>query len=195
MLEYFPSLRSPYTAVGHAAVEAMVERSKVELHLRPVMPMLMRGVTAPRQKQQFILADSVREARAKNVAFGNFVDPFGEPVRRGFALFPGAQAQGKGLAFIGAYLSAAFAEGIDIDSKHGLQQVVTNAGLDWQTTVDHPDNTNWKSLLDTNVNAMLGAGLWGVPSFRVSSPGEPDFCCWGQDRIWRVEHELARRSA
>ncbi|MEC8620255.1 MAG: DsbA family protein [Pseudomonadota bacterium] len=195
MLEYFPSLRSPYTAVGHASVEAMVERSKVELHLRPVMPMLMRGVTAPRQKQQFIMADSVREARAKNVAFGNFVDPFGEPVRRGFALFPGAQAQGKGLAFIGAYLSAAFAEGIDIDSKRGLQQVVTNAGLDWQTTVDHPDNTNWKSLLDTNVNAMLGAGLWGVPSFRVSSPGEPDFCCWGQDRIWRVEHELARRSA
>ena len=195
MLEYFPSLRSPYTAVGHAAVEAMVERSKVALHLRPVMPMLMRGVAAPRQKQQFILVDSVREARAKNVAFGNFVDPFGEPVRRAFALFPGAQAQGQGLAFIGAYLSAAFAEGIDIDSKHGLQQVVTNAGLDWQTTVDHPDNANWKSLLDTNVDAMLGAGLWGVPSFRVSSPGEPDFCCWGQDRIWRVEHELARRSA
>jgi 2-hydroxychromene-2-carboxylate isomerase len=194
-LEYFPSLRSPYTAVGHAAVEAMVERSKVALNLRPVMPMLMRGVTAPRQKQQFIMADSVREARAKNVAFGNFVDPFGEPVRRGFALFPGAQAQGKGLAFIGAYLSAAFAEGVDIDSKRGLQQVVTNAGLDWQTTVDHPDNANWKSLLDTNVNAMLDAGLWGVPSFRVSSPGEPDFCCWGQDRIWRVEHELARRSA
>ena len=194
-LEYFPSLRSPYTAVGHAAVEAMVERSKVALNLRPVMPMLMRGVTAPRQKQQFIMADSVREARAKNVTFGNFVDPFGEPVRRGFALFPGAQAQGKGLAFIGAYLSAAFAEGVDIDSKRGLQQVVTNAGLDWQTTVDHPDNANWKSLLDTNVNAMLDAGLWGVPSFRVSSPGEPDFCCWGQDRIWRVEHELARRSA
>ena len=120
MLEYFPSLRSPYTAVGHAAVEAMVERSKVALHLRPVMPMLMRGVTAPRQKQQFIMVDSVREAQAKNVAFGNFVDPFGEPVRRGFALFPGAQAQGKGLAFIGAYLNAAFAEGIDIDSKRGL---------------------------------------------------------------------------
>ena len=193
-LEYFPSLRSPYTAVGHSIIEDLVARSSVTLNLRPVMPMLMRGVTAPQPKQRFILSDSVREARAKGIAFGNFVDPFGEPVRRGFALFPGALAQGKGMAFIGAYLSAAFAEGIDIDSKRGLQQVVANAGLEWQTTVNHPDNADWQNLLDTNVNAMLQAGLWGVPSFRVSSPDEPDFCCWGQDRIWRVEHELARRS-
>jgi 2-hydroxychromene-2-carboxylate isomerase len=193
-LEYFPSLRSPYTAVGHSIVEDLVARSDVTLNLRPVMPMLMRGVTAPQPKQRFILSDSVREARAKGIAFGNFVDPFGEPVRRGFALFPGALAQGKGMAFIGAYLSAAFAEGIDIDSKRGLQQVVANAGLEWQTTVNHPDNADWQNLLDTNVNAMLQAGLWGVPSFRVSSPDEPDFCCWGQDRIWRVGHELARRS-
>jgi 2-hydroxychromene-2-carboxylate isomerase len=155
----------------------------------------MRGVTAPQPKQRFILSDSVREARAKGIAFGNFVDPFGEPVKRGFALFPGAKAQGKGMAFIGAYLNAAFAQGIDIDSKRGLQQVVADAGLDWQATVDHPDNANWQRLLDTNVNSMLQAGLWGVPSFRVSSPDEPDFCCWGQDRIWRVAHDLARRSA
>ena len=194
-LEYFPSLRSPYTAVGHSTVEDLVARSHVALNLRPVMPMLMRGVTAPQPKQRFILSDSVREARAKGIAFGNFVDPFGEPVKRGFALFPGAKAQGKGMAFIGAYLNAAFAQGIDIDSKRGLQQVVADAGLDWQATVDHPDNANWQRLLDTNVNSMLQAGLWGVPSFRVSSPDEPDFCCWGQDRIWRVEHELARRSA
>jgi 2-hydroxychromene-2-carboxylate isomerase len=194
-LEYFPSLRSPYTAVGHSTVEDLVARSHVALNLRPVMPMLMRGVTAPQPKQRFILSDSVREARAKGIAFGNFVDPFGEPVKRGFALFPGARAQGKGMAFIGAYLNAAFAQGIDIDSKRGLQQVVADAGLDWQATVDHPDNANWQRLLDTNVHSMLQAGLWGVPSFRVSSPDEPDFCCWGQDRIWRVEHELARRSA
>lgn len=193
-LEYFPSLRSPYSAIAHAAVEALIKRSGVNLRLRPVMPMLMRGVTAPRPKQQYIISDCTREARAKGIPFGNFVDPFGEPVRREFALFPGALAQGKGMAFIGAYLSGAFSEGIDIDSKRGLQQVVTNAELEWQATANHHDSIAWSDLLEDNVNAMLQAGLWGVPSFRISSPGEPDFCCWGQDRIWRVEHELARRS-
>ena len=80
-LEYFPSLRSPYTAVGHSAVEDLVARSHVALNLRPVMPMLMRGVTAPQPKQRFILSDSVREARAKGIAFRNFVDPFGDSRR------------------------------------------------------------------------------------------------------------------
>lgn len=193
-LEYFPSLRSPYSAVAHPAVEALANKSQINLVPRPVMPMLMRGVTAPAAKQRYILTDCAREAQAHGVPFGNFVDPFGEPVKRGFALFPGAQAQGKGMAFIGAYLQAAFAAGIDIDSKKGLQQVVNNAGLDWATTVSHADSENWPELLENNVSSMLDAGLWGVPSFRISSPGEPDFCCWGQDRIWRVEHELALRS-
>ena len=193
-LEYFPSLRSPYSAVAHPAVEALVNKSQVGLELRPVMPMLMRGVTAPTAKQRYILTDCAREAQANGVPFGNFVDPFGEPVKRGFALFPGALAQGKGMAFIGAYLQAAFAAGIDIDSKKGLRQVLDNAGLDWEATVSHNDSTSWPELLESNVSSMLDAGLWGVPSFRISSPGEPDFCCWGQDRIWRVEHELALRS-
>lgn len=193
-LEYYPSLRSPYSAIAHAAVERLASRTQVALTLRPVMPMLMRGVTAPRHKQRYILTDCTREARASNIPFGNFVDPFGDPVKRGFALFPGAVAQGKGMAFVGAYLSAAFAEGIDIDSENGLRQVIANAGLAWEPTQSHPDSDAWTQLLEDNVSAMLGAGLWGVPSFRVSSPGEPDACCWGQDRIWRVEHELARRS-
>ena len=193
-LEYFPSLRSPYTAIAHAAVNDLVNRSGVNLTLRPVMPMLMRGIPAPRAKQNYIITDCAREARAKGIAFGNFVDPFGEPVKRGFRLFPGALAQDKGMAFVGAFLDAAFANGTDIDSERGLRDVVTQAGLDWQTTSNHPDNQSWEELLEANLQAMLDAGLWGVPSFRVSSPGEADFCCWGQDRIWRVEHEIAQRS-
>ena len=193
-LEYYPSLRSPYSAIAHAEVERLITTTQVELVLRPVMPMLMRGVTAPRHKQRYIITDCAREARARDIPFGNFVDPFGEPVKRGFALFPGALAQGKGMAFVGAFLSAAFAQGIDIDSEEGLREVIANAGLLWEATHLHPDRGSWAQLLEENVNAMLGAGLWGVPSFRISSPGEPDFYCWGQDRIWRVEHELARRS-
>lgn len=125
--------------------------------------------------------------------FGNFVDPLSEPVKRGFALFPGALAQGKGMAFIGAYLQTAFAAGVDIDSKKGLRQVLDIAGLDWEATVSHNDSASRSEVLESNVSSMLDAGLWGVPSFRISSCGEPDFCCWSPDRIWRVKHDLAVR--
>ena len=194
VLEYFPSLRSPYTAVGHQRVLDLIARSGVTVKLRPVMPMMMRGVEAPRPKQLYIITDAAREARAHCVPFGRVVDPFGEPVRRAFALFPGAVALGAGMAFVTAYLSAAWAEGIDISTEAGLRQVAANAGLDWDELQAASRDADWSALLDENLNAMLDAGLWGVPSFRVTGGTEEDaYACWGQDRIWRVENEIAKR--
>lgn len=193
-LEYFPSLRSPYTAVGHAAVVDLVERSGVTLRLRPVMPMMMRGVPAPLAKQRYIITDAAREARERGVPFGRIVDPFGEPVKRAFALFPAAAELGRGLDFVTAYLAAAWADGVDITGEPGLQHVVERAGLGWTELTNRARGGDWQRLLDDNVEAMLGAGLWGVPSFRVSGGNDPEpFACWGQDRIWRVEQEIARR--
>lgn len=197
-LEYFPSLRSPYTAIGHSRVLRIIEHTGVKLELRPVMPMLMRGVPAPRAKQQWIISDAAREARYHQVPFGNVVDPFGEPVKRAFALFPSAARLGKGMEFTTAYLAAAWAEGTDITSEQGLAQVAEQAGLDFFALTKAAENDAWEALLTDNVNSMLGAGLWGVPSFRVSGGSGPRaasaFACWGQDRLWRVTQEVIARA-
>jgi len=194
-VEYFPSLRSPYTAIGHARVVDLVARSGVTLKLRPVMPMLMRGIPAPFAKQQYIIIDSAREARARDVPFGHIVDPFGEPVKNAFALFPAAMTLGKGMDFVTAYLAAAWADGIDITTEAGLQRVASNAGIDWGALQRSRQGTDWEAVLEHNVNEWLAAGLWGVPSFRVTGGNDATaFACWGQDRIWRVENEIARRA-
>lgn len=197
-LEYFPSLRSPYTAVGHSSVIDLVSRFSGTFRLRPVMPMLMRGVPAPKIKQRYIIMDAARAARANRVEFGGFVDPFGAPVKIGFALFHQAVLQDKGLEFVGAYLRGAFAKAIDISSFSGLQQILDHAGVtgNAKELAQHQrQHQEGQAVLDDNLQSMLAAGLWGVPSFRISNPNHTeDFCCWGQDRIWRVEHEIARRS-
>jgi hypothetical protein len=64
----------------------LIARSGVTAKLRPVMPMMMRGVSAPVAKQRYIVMDAARQARARGVPFGRIVDPFGEPVRRAFAM-------------------------------------------------------------------------------------------------------------
>ena len=194
-LEYFPSLRSPYTAIGHHRVLDLVARTGVNLVLRPVIPMMMRGIPAPRQKRLYIMTDAAREARYYGVPFGRFVDPLGEPVRQAFAWYPLAQSQGKGTAFVTAYLSAAFARGVDISSPEGLASVLDEAGIDWRGHEDLTEKNDWEGALQENLDAMLAAGLWGVPSFRVSDDsGAPAFACWGQDRIWRVEAEIRQRA-
>ncbi len=193
-LEYFPSLRSPYTAIGHQRVLELVARTGVRLALRPVMPMMMRGVPAPRPKQLYIMRDAAREGRAHGTPFGRIVDPFGPPVERAFALLPGAVKLGKDLAFITAYLQAAWFDGIDITSNRGLKQVVQNAGIDWDALMQATQGSDWQAILSANLEALTQANLWGVPSFRVSGGSvEAPFACWGQDRIWRVEDEISRR--
>ncbi len=190
VLEYFPSLRSPYTAIGHGRVLDLVARTGVQLKLRPVMPMMMRGVPAPQAKQRYIMMDSGREARFYGDDFGPFCDPLGEPVKRAFAVYHHAAAMGKGLDFVSQYLKAAFAEGLPITMPEGLDEVCRRTGF----ALDEVDkDADWLSELESNLAVMAEASLWGVPSFRVSSANEPPFACWGQDRIWRVAAEIARR--
>jgi len=196
-LEYFPSLRSPYTAVGHQRVLALVKRTGVKFQMRPVMPMMMRGVPAPFAKQRYIMVDAAREARAYGVKFGPIADPFGEPVKRAFAAYFAAEKVGRGTAFVTEYLNATFAEGLPIWDTHGLQEVCRRAEFD-ASSIDFShvgQGADWRSQLEENINAMNQAGLWGVPSFRVTGGSVPAATsCWGQDRIWRIGAEIITRS-
>lgn len=195
LLEYFPSLRSPYTAIGHGRVLDLIEKSRVEVEVRPVMPMLMRGIPAPREKQRYIISDAGREGRTHRVPFGRIVDPFGEPVKRAFALYAAAATMDGEMAFVTAYLNAAWFDGIDVTRERGLKQVAAHAGLDWDALLEATRSTDWEAVLANNLNTMLEDHLWGVPSFRVSGgSSDQPYACWGQDRIWRVENEIARRT-
>jgi 2-hydroxychromene-2-carboxylate isomerase len=194
-LEFFPSLRSPYTAISFDRAIALAQRTEVKLKLRPVMPMMMRGVPAPRVKQLYIMTDTKREADYYGQKFGPVVDPFGEPVKRAFALLPFMTEQELSIDYCANFLRAAWCEGVDITTERGLQQVVEETGANWQEAQNQLANTVWKPLLEDNVSDMLAAGLWGVPSFRVTGGTiEEPFSCWGQDRLWRVESEISRRS-
>jgi 2-hydroxychromene-2-carboxylate isomerase len=193
-LEVFPSLRSPYTAISFDRIMASADHAGVQIEIRPVMPMMMRGVKAPRRKALYILFDSAREARRDGVPFGKAVDPFGEPVKLGFSLYPFADQQGKGREYISRYLRAAWAEGLDITRPRALQRIIEDIGLSWQEAEPHLGGDEAEALLETNVQDMLAAGLWGVPSFRLSGGDTPPFSCWGQDRLWRIEQEIVQRS-
>ncbi len=110
-LEIFPSLRSPYTAMIFERSLALAKSVDIPVTLRPVMPMVMRGVPAPPAKGLYIMLDAVREAKQIDAPFGNMYDPIGAAVERGFALWPYARDKGRGAEFLAAFLRAAFVEG------------------------------------------------------------------------------------
>jgi 2-hydroxychromene-2-carboxylate isomerase len=197
-VEVFPSLRSPYTAIAMGRVLEWAERLPVDLVMRPVLPMVMRGLPVPAAKRLYITLDTKREAEDAGEPFGRICDPVGRPVERGLSLFPWARACGRGGELIHAFTRAAFAEGIDTGEDAGLRHVVERAGLSWQDARPHldPDSdaSGWRQEVEANRQAMFDHDLWGVPSFRVvGSAGEPDVWTWGQDRLWWVELEVRRR--
>ncbi len=193
-LEIYPSLRSPYTAISFDRAVKLARDSGVKLAVRPVLPMVMRGVPATRQKGMYIFLDTAREARAAGVPFGNFYDPIGDPARNGYSLFPWACEQGKGIDLISAFLRCAFAEGVNINKRQGLRTVVESAGLDWSAAARIVGQSGWEALLETNRLSMYNAGLWGVPSFRLlDEAGDQILALWGQDRLWLFAREIQRQ--
>ena len=192
-LEIYPSLRSPYSAMIFDRTVQLAEDTGVKLVVRPVLPMVMRGVPATRQKGFYIFSDAMREAAALAVPFGKMYDPIGEPVRRCYSLYPWAVEQGKGNALLSAFLKAAFAEGHNTNNDRGLQKVVEAAGLDWQQAREHLGSDDWQQLLENNRQAMYDFGSWGVPSFRLlDQEGHQVLALWGQDRLWFFAREIQR---
>ncbi len=195
-MEIYVSLRSPYSAVIYDRAVKLAKDSGVALSVRPVLPMVMRGVPATPMKGLYIFMDAAREARALGVDYGNFSDPIGEPARRCYSLYPWAEAEGKGSELISSFLRHAFALGVSTLADKGLQKVVEAAGLDWQVAKKHLGETGWESLLEENRIAMYGAGCWGVPSFRLlDATGAPIVTLWGQDRLWVIAREIRKQLA
>ena len=190
-LEVYASLRSPYTAFIFDKAVALAKNTGVTLALRPVLPMVMRGVSLSRQKGLYIFADAAREARYLGVDFGMFSDPIGSPARRCYSLFNWAGEQGKQVELASSFLKSAFAQGVNTNKDKGLEHVVQQAGLNWQDAQKVIGNDDWQAELEANRTTMYGFDCWGVPSFRLlDAQGNTIVAAWGQDRLWLISRAI-----
>lgn len=190
-LEIYASLRSPYTALIFDKAVQLANDTGLRLELRPVLPMVMRGVSLSRQKGLYIFADAAREARALGVEFGKFSDPIGSPARRCYSLFSWAERQQKRVGLMSSFLKAAFVEGVNTNQDAGLAQVVERADLSWTEAQEIIDNDDWQESLEKNRLAMYDFDCWGVPGFRVlNASGDTIVGVWGQDRLWLVSRAI-----
>lgn len=195
-LDFYPSLNSPYTSIIYDRTIALKNECGIQFNHKPVLPMIMRGVPATRAKGMYIIFDTKREGEFLGVPFGPMITPIGEPTRQAYSLLPWAMEQGKDEALLSSLLAHAFAKGVGLHTKRGMQKAVEAAGLGWQEAQERLGSDDWKPMVEQNQGEMVeGLGLWGVPSYRLSGPdGEPDLAVWGQDRLWLIAAEIRRRA-
>jgi 2-hydroxychromene-2-carboxylate isomerase len=191
--EIYASLRSPYTSIIFDKAVELANETGVELVVKPVLPMVMRGVPATRQKGLYIFSDTAREATAMGLEWGSFYDPIGKPTRNCYSLYPWARERGKGTELLSCFLRAAFYDGVNTNNDRGMRRVVENAGLPWPEAKAIMGNRDFEDELEANRVAMYEFGSWGVPSFRLlDADGKPALALWGQDRLWLFAREIQR---
>ena len=193
-LTYYPSLNSPYTLVSAKRVKELSETYPINLITKPVLPMLMRDMTIPEYKAKYIISDAAREGRKYGHEIKNIYSPLGSPARKAYSLFPNIDKAGKGFEYIYELLNASFQEGVNIGNNDYLETLVNKLGLDWNIIKNDLNTKQWKHDLDLNLNDMYSGNCWGVPSFKVTDEdGSNPFYAWGQDRIWLIKEEIAKR--
>lgn len=185
-VEAWFSFRSPYSWLFMPRIRELTQAYGAKLELRPILPMVMRGLAVPRIKTIYITLDCKREAERLGLPFGRIVDPVGAGAERALAVLHHAMDLRLGEQFAELGLKAAFADGIALAEDAGLYDVARRAGLtDAQTAAALADQS-WRQRAEVNRAALLEAGLWGAPTFRVSGREAH----WGQDRLWMLEDDI-----
>ena len=184
-LEMYHSFRSPYSYLALQRTFDIADAFGVKLDIRPVLPMVMRGLKVPRQKLLYILMDASREAKRLSVPFGKFCDPVGSGAERCIATFYYAKSESKERDFTLSAGRAIWAENIDVATDEGMRVVTERAGLFWPDVLEAMSNEEWRETVQTNRDALTEAGLWGVPDFIIG-----DVALWGQDRDWLLARQI-----
>lgn len=184
-LEFFHSFRSPYSYLALERYMEIADAFGLELRVRPVLPMVMRGMQVPKTKLLYIAADTSRESRRLGIPFGKMADPVGAGVERCMAVLQYAIEEKREREFLRNAGIAIWSEAIDVSSDVGLRKVTAKTGLFWPAAKASIEDNEWRNQADENRQSMMQSGSWGVPTIRLG-----DFTTWGQDRDWLLVRHL-----
>ena len=184
-IEYFHSFRSPYSYIALRQTYEIADAFGIELKLRPVLPMVMRGMKVPQPKLLYIVKDSLREAGRRNIPFGKISDPVGYGAERCLAVFQYAESEHRGRDFLLNAGAAIWAEAIDVATDEGMRKVTGRTGLFWPDVEAAMQTDDWREPIEANRESMMESGSWGVPTVRMG-----DFVVWGQDRDWLLVRHI-----
>lgn len=187
----FFSIRSPYSHIGLEQVIKLAQHYDLTLDIKPILPMIMRGLSVPDSKKMYIFHDTKREASKLGIDYGFVADPLGQGVENCYSLFAYAQSLGCEQSFLLNYARGVNAQGIRSETDKGLKLIVQRSGMDWahaKTLLQDPaTQTAWHQWAEDNRQQMLALGSWGVPTLQYG-----DLVLWGQDRLGLIEQAIRK---
>lgn len=180
----FYSFRSPYSQLVLKPLFEMADLYGIGVSIRPVLPMVMRGLHVPWSKKIYIASDAVRVAhRIGWDDYGRLNDPVGKPTENAFAVYMRAKELGRERQFLLAWADHVYARGTDALSHEGLALICSDAGFEFDPAL--LEESAWREMAEANRVELTGKGFWGVPTVQFD-----DLVVWGQDRLVFIERAI-----
>lgn len=187
--ELWFSFRSPYSYLALERIEEILAPYGVPLMLKPVAPMVTRGLPVPAVKRMYIVRDAKREADRLGIPFGELCDPLGKGIDHCLAIAHWAAQRGQLMAFARSAMRGIWAEALDVSEYVDLRQIVERAGLSWDEARSALGAPEAAKVAQAHATDLAVYSLWGVPSMRCG-----DFIAWGQDRLPLLADRLRRHA-
>ncbi|MGH2898937.1 MAG: DsbA family protein, partial [Solirubrobacteraceae bacterium] len=168
-------------------IEDVLRPYGVPLVLKPVAPMVARGLPVPTVKRMYIVRDAKREADRLGIPFGELCDPLGAGIDHCLAIAHWAAQRGQLMPFARSAMRGIWAEARDVAEYVDLRHLVERAGLPWDEARAAIGDPEAAKAAQTNATELALYSLWGVPSLRCG-----DFVAWGQDRLELLADRLRR---
>jgi 2-hydroxychromene-2-carboxylate isomerase len=196
-IEFYFDFISPYAYFGSTRIDALAARHGRQVDWRPVLigitilkVMGLKPLLETPLKGEYLYRDAPRVAQLLGV-------PFRHHGLKGINSLAASRAylhlkdRDPELArrFAKAVYRTLWVEGRDITPPEVAADVGETLGVPRAELLAAVEGDTAKNALKTAVEAAIARGVFGVPFFIAD--GE---AIWGSDRLWMLEHWLARRS-
>ncbi len=194
-VDYYLSLQSPWTYLGHQRLLDIADRQRAQIRLKPVsLPVLFPatgGLPLPKrspQRQAYRLVELERWRSYLNLPLNLHPAFFPVDERRaqGMVVALDTEDHDAALKLTGAMLAAVWSQERDLADSTTLVSIASETGVDGNALLEASDSESVDATIEENTRAAIEANVFGVPNYVVN--GEPH---WGQDRLDFVERALA----
>ncbi len=196
-IDYYASLSSPWTYLGHARLGILAQKYQARINLKPVEFGAVFGATgglplakrAP-ERQNYRFQELERWRKELDIDLN--LRPKFFPVLPTIASLMCLYAEQEGLdsmKFAGAVLRAVWSEEKDISDETTVIGIADSCGFDGSTLLQRSNTSEITARYDSYAKEAIARGVFGAPSYVIN-----DEIFWGQDRLIFVEKKLREES-
>ena len=194
-IDYYISLSSPYTHMGHARFEEMAKAHALTVNYRLLSTpeVLAAAGTLPVAKRPpsrlaYRMMELKRWRRHLGLTYNLEPKFFPVPDIAAARMVVGAiQAGAHPGALIGAFLGAVWEQERDITDVATLKAIVAETGLDAENIAQRAEGSEVAARIEKNTQDAIASQVFGYPTWKLD--GE---LFWGQDRLDFLEQALER---